>query len=97
MTDQHGTSSLDKSIAAVTVLADEGLIAAVVDFVRRASSQLGLKDEAGEHLDRAVGTICRNIIDHAFEPDEEGSYDVYVLSRPSQVVITVEDQGLRLH
>lgn len=94
MTDENGTSKLDKSVAAVTVLADAELLPAVVDFVRRAAKKLGLRDKAAEHLDRAVETVCRNVIDHAFESDEEGRYDVHVLRRPGQVVIAVEDRGL---
>ena len=57
MTDEHGTSKLDKSVAAVTVLADAELLPAVVDFARRASQKLGLKGKAAEHLDQAVGTV----------------------------------------
>jgi anti-sigma regulatory factor (Ser/Thr protein kinase)/GNAT superfamily N-acetyltransferase len=94
MTDEHGTPQPDKSVVAITVLVDAELLPAVVDFVRRAANHLGLRDKAAEHLDRAVGTVCRNVIDRAFEPDEEGRYDVYVLRRPGQVVIAVEDRGL---
>src|SRR5918912_17383 len=94
MRDEHETSKLDKPVAAVTVLADVELLPAVVDFVRRAANQLGLRDKVAEHLDRAVGTVCRNVIDHAFETDEEGRYDVHVLRRPGQVVIAIEDRGL---
>ena len=94
MTDERGTSNLEKSIAAVTVLADTELLPAVVGFVRRAAHQVGLRDRAAEHLDRAVGMVCRNVIDHAFEPDEEGRYDLHLLRRPGQVVIAAEDRGL---
>ena len=94
MRDEHETSKLDKPVAAVTVLADVELLPAVVEFVRRTANQLGLRDKAAEHLDQAVGTVCRNVIDHAFESDEEGRYDVYVLRRPGQVVIAIEDRGL---
>ena len=94
MRDEHETSKLDKPVAAVTVLADVELLPAVVDFVKRTANQLGLRDKAAEHLDQAVGTVCRNVIDHAFESDEEGRYDVYVLRRPGQVVIAIEDRGL---
>src|SRR5919202_2633962 len=94
MTDEHEMSKLDKSVAAVTVLADAELLPAVVDFVSRAANQLGLRDKAAEHLDQAVGTVCRNVIEHGFEPGEEGRYDVYVLRRPGQVVIAIEDRGL---
>ena len=66
----------------------------MVDFVRRVAHGLGLKDRAAEQLDRAVETVCRNVIEHAFEADEEGRYDIEVLRRPGRVVIAVEDRGL---
>src|SRR3712207_4237757 len=94
MTDKRGTSNLEKTVASVTVLAEPGFLPAVVGFVRRTTHQLGLTDTDAEHLGRAAETVCRNVIDHAFEPDEEGRYDVYVLRRPGQVVVAVEDQGL---
>jgi anti-sigma regulatory factor (Ser/Thr protein kinase) len=94
VTEEHGTSKLDKPVAAVTVLAGAELLLAVVDFVRRTANQLGLRGKAAEHLDRAFERVCRNIIDRAFEPDEEGRYDIYVFRRPGQVVIAVEDRGL---
>jgi hypothetical protein len=67
VTNKEGTSNLDTSIATVSVLADAGLLPAVVDFVRRAAHQHGVRDKSIEHLDRAVGAVCRNVIDHAFE------------------------------
>src|SRR5918912_1055212 len=94
MRDEHETSKLDKPVAAVTVLADVELLPAVVAFVRRTANQLGLRDKAAEHLDQAVGTVCRNVIDHAFDSNEASRYDVYVLRRPGQVVIAIEDRGL---
>jgi serine/threonine-protein kinase RsbW len=70
------------------------LLPAVVDFVRQAARLLGLKDKAAEQLDLAVETVCRNVVEHAFDPDEEGQYDVEILRRPGRVVIAVEDRGL---
>src|ERR671933_874667 len=90
----HRTPIVEESVAKVTVLADEELLPAVVDFVRRAAHQLGLRDKTAKHLEQAVETVCRNVINHAFEPGEEGRYDVYVLRRPGQVVIAIEDRGM---
>ena len=45
-------------------------------------------------MDRAIELVCRNVIQHAFGPGEEGSYDIYVLRGPGQVVVAVEDRGL---
>jgi anti-sigma regulatory factor (Ser/Thr protein kinase) len=94
MTDTRGTSKPEKTVASVTVLADAALLPAVVDFVSRTAHQLGLNDTDAEHLGWAVETVCRNVIDRAYEPEEEGRYDIYVLRRPTQVIIAVEDRGL---
>jgi anti-sigma regulatory factor (Ser/Thr protein kinase)/GNAT superfamily N-acetyltransferase len=90
--DERGTP--ERAVARVTVTTDAGLLPVVVDFVRRVAHRLGLRDRAAERLDLAVETVCRNVIEHAFEADEEGRYDVEVLRRPGRVVIAVEDQGL---
>src|SRR3712207_2805332 len=94
MTDKRGASKFEKAVASVTVLAEATFLPAVVDFVSRTVHQLGLNDTDVEPLGRTVETVCRNVIDRAFEPDEEGRYGVYVLRRPGQVVVAVEDRGL---
>src|SRR5215216_2004890 len=94
VTDESGTPKLEESVARVTVLADAGLLPAVVDFVRQAAHRLGLRHEDTKRLDRAVAVVCRNVIEHAFDPQEGGEYDVHVLRRPGQVVVAVEDRGL---
>ena len=93
-TDDHGTPEPERPVARVTVTTGAELLPAVVDFVRRAARQLGLRDKATEQLDLAVETVCRNVIEHAFDPDEEGQYYVEILRRPGRVVIAVEDRGL---
>jgi serine/threonine-protein kinase RsbW len=94
VTDEHRTPGLERPVARVTVTTDAELLPAAVDFVRQVAQQLGLRDKAAEHLDRAVETVCRNVIEHAFDPDEAGHYDVEILRRPGRVVIAVEDRGL---
>jgi serine/threonine-protein kinase RsbW len=92
LTDER--TVLERPVARLTVTADAELLPVVVDFVRRVAHRLGLRDRAAERLDWAVETVCRNVIEHAFEANEEGRYDVEVLRRPGRVVIAVEDQGL---
>jgi serine/threonine-protein kinase RsbW len=94
VTDDHRAQKPERPVARVTVTTGAELLPAVVDFVRQVSHRLGLGDKATEQLDLAVETVCRNVIEHAFDPDEEGQYDVEILRRPGQVVITVEDHGL---
>ena len=84
----------EEPIARVTVSADTGFLPPVIHFVKQMSDRLGLGDAAAGHIDRAIELVCRNVIQHAFGPGEEGSYDIYVLRGPGQVVVAVEDQGL---
>src|SRR5215213_4520350 len=79
-------------IAHVTISAEAGFLPPVIEFVKQMSRRLGLGD--AEHVDRAVELVCLNVIEHAFGPEEEGSFGVQVLRRPGQVVVAVEDQGL---
>ena len=92
--EEHGTREPERPVARVTVATDAELLPAAMDFVRQVARRLGLRDKAAEHLDRAVETVCRNVIERAFGPDEAGQYDVEILRRPGLVVIAVEDRGL---
>jgi anti-sigma regulatory factor (Ser/Thr protein kinase) len=91
---ERGTPELERPIARVTVTTDAELLPTVVCFVRQVAHRIGLRNKAAEHLDESVQAVCRNVIEHAFGPDEEGQYDVLVFHRPAQVVIAVEDRGL---
>ena len=82
----------EDSIARVTISADAGFLPPVIEFVNEMTLRLGLGGAA--NVDRAVELVCMNVIEHAFGPEEEGSFDVEVLRRPGQVVVAIEDQGL---
>src|ERR671912_2095644 len=82
----------EDSIARVTISANAGFLPPVIEFVKEMTFRLGLRDT--EPVDRAVELVCRNVIEHAFGPEEEGSFDVEVLRRPGQVLVAVEDKGL---
>jgi serine/threonine-protein kinase RsbW len=94
VSDDRGTPELERPVARVTVTTDAELLSAVVAFVRQVARRLGSGDKAAEQLDRAVETVCRNVIEHAFDLDEDGHYDVEILRRPGRIVIAVEDRGL---
>ena len=92
MTENNATP--EEPIARVTVSADTGFLPPVIQFVKHLSDLLGLGDAAAEHMDRAIELVCRNVIQHAFGPEEEESYDIHVLRGPGRVVVAVEDRGL---
>ncbi|MCX5998040.1 MAG: GNAT family N-acetyltransferase, partial [Chloroflexi bacterium] len=41
-----------------------------------------------------VEEACVNVIEHGFDPHEQGFFDVAILRKPGQIVVAVEDQGL---
>ena len=82
----------EEPIARVTVSADAGFLPPVIEFVRQMTRRLGLSN--AEHMDQAVELVCMNVIEHAFGPEEQGSFEVQVLRRPGLAVVAVEDQGL---
>src|SRR4028118_1159604 len=94
VTDERGAPEVERVVVRLAVTTDAELLPTVVDFVRQIAQQLGLKDKAAEKLDQAVETVCRNVIEHAFNPDEAGQYDIEILRRPGRIVIAVEDRGL---
>jgi anti-sigma regulatory factor (Ser/Thr protein kinase) len=94
MAEQNETPSTEELIARVTVPANAGFLLAVIDFVQHVTYQLGLRGAAAEPLDQVVEAVCRNVVEHAFGPDDDGRYDVHVLRRPGKVVVAVEDRGL---
>ena len=84
----------EEPIARVTVRADTDFLTPLVSFVGHTAEKLGLGGKDAGHLKRAVETICQNVIENAFGPDDDGRYDVHVLRRPGKLVLAVEDQGL---
>ncbi len=82
----------EEQVARLTVAADAGFLPPVIDFVERMARRLGLSDNG--NIDGAVELVCMNVIEHAFGPDEEGSFEVQVLRGPGRVVLAVEDRGL---
>lgn len=84
----------EEQVARLTVAADAGLLPPVANLVGQIARRLGLADEAARHLEEAVGVVCRNVIENAFDQDDDGRYDVLVLRRPGRVVVAVEDLGL---
>lgn len=84
----------EQRIASITVIAKIEYLPAVIDFVRYISSKLGLDDKDVKRLELVVEEACLNVIEHAFDSDEVGTFDVIILRKPGKIVVAVEDQGL---
>ncbi len=66
----------------------------VLETVRSLLATIELQELTAELLVMATEEACLNVIQHAFEPDEEGRYEVSIEKPPLGMIIAVEDQGL---
>jgi len=92
MTETKATP--EEPIARITMRSDADFLTSVVSFVGHMAERLGLGGKEAGHLKRAVETVCRNVIENAFGPNDDGRYDVHVLRRPGKLVLAIEDKGL---
>jgi len=88
------TMQEEQQVARITLVAKIEFLPAVASFVREISTMLGLAGNDIERLELVVEEACMNVIEHAFDPGEQGSYDVVIIRKPGQLVVAVEDQGL---
>jgi anti-sigma regulatory factor (Ser/Thr protein kinase) len=54
----------------------------------------GLPSDQADALVLAAEEACANVLDHAFEPGEEGTFTVAGEVTPTDVIVSVHDQGL---
>jgi serine/threonine-protein kinase RsbW len=65
----------------------------VIDFVRRASLQAGLADNAVFACELATDEACTNIIEHAYAGRSDGVIRVACWSHSDEFVVQLHDQG----
>ncbi|MCF8239933.1 MAG: GNAT family N-acetyltransferase [Melioribacteraceae bacterium] len=81
-------------IANISVVAKVDYLPVVTGFVRDAARKIGLQESDANRLELVVEEACLNVIEHAFEPGEQGYYTVTLDRKPTRLDIAVEDMGL---
>src|SRR5215468_4101063 len=89
-----GQSAAERQIARINVAAERDYLRAVLAFVREATGPLGLGTAEVSGLERAVETVCLNVVERGFGSSDHASFDVALLRRPGNLVVVVEDQGV---
>ena len=84
----------DKLYAQITLPAELKILPCVISFVREIGNNLGLSEIELNRLELIVEVACVNVINYAFDPGEEGLFDVIFIRRPGQLVIVIQDKGL---
>ncbi len=83
-----------REITRINVIAKVEFLPAVTTMVHEVANKLGLEEKNAARLELIVEEACLNVIEHAFDPDEVGYYDVIVERLPGKIVVAVEDKGL---
>lgn len=81
-------------LARLDVRATAEMIVPIRDFVGAIAALQGFDADAVRRLELLAEEACLFVVENAFEPDEEGRYDLVLLRRPGKFVIVVEDKGL---
>jgi anti-sigma regulatory factor (Ser/Thr protein kinase) len=88
-------NTAENQVIRLTLPAKLDFLPGATALVREVTSKLGMEDKDTRRLELVVEEACVNVIENAFE-DEIGNFDISVLRRPGQIVISVEDRGLPL-
>lgn len=81
-------------IMKMRVVARKEYLPAVTSAVHAIAEQLGFESNEVCQLEIVVEEACLNVIEHAFDADETGFFEVHLERRPGKVVIGIEDKGL---
>ncbi len=83
-----------ETTAQITVAAENKFLPLVGEFVRKMGRTLGLDGPKAAALEHAVDEAATNVVQHAFEGGEGGTYRVSIIRRPGQVAALIEDRGI---
>jgi anti-sigma regulatory factor (Ser/Thr protein kinase) len=81
-------------LARLNVRARAELVAPARDFASAVAAQQGFSPSALERLELLTEEACLLVVEHGFEPGEDGSFDLILDRQPGKFVVAVEDKGL---
>ena len=86
--------TLEKQLVKISVAANQKYLGPLLDAVSGFLDLVKLNDLEKNRLRLVTEEACLNVIQHAFDPDEQGTFDIIILHRPNKIVIAIEDEGL---
>ncbi len=81
-------------IASIRSRAQLDCIRDTLSFIHSTVVRHGLEDKDATRMEIAVEEALVNVIEHAFDPDEEGFFDVIIERKPGAIQVAVSDRGL---
>ena len=77
----------------LTVVADVTNLRVIADFMIKVAVAAGFDDSATYEVQMAVDEACANIIEHAYQEDDDGSIRLVCEIRADGLAITIFDDG----
>jgi serine/threonine-protein kinase RsbW len=93
MSDRSDESASERQIARLVLAAERDYLTAALAFLHEAATRLGLSAADITALAQATEEVCLNVIENGFEPGQSASFDLVLMRRPGQLVLSVEDRG----
>jgi serine/threonine-protein kinase RsbW len=84
----------EKTLAKLNLIARIDYLPAALTLVKTIAATEGFNERQLLHIETFTEEACANVIEHAFDPGEEGIFDLMVIRRAGQIVIAIEDKGL---
>ena len=86
--------SYETQLAKLTLIADKKYLPLAMDFIQDIAVVVGLPKMDAQKLELIVEEASLNVIEHAFDKDEKGNYEISIIRKPGQLVIAIRDKGL---
>jgi anti-sigma regulatory factor (Ser/Thr protein kinase)/GNAT superfamily N-acetyltransferase len=83
-----------EDITRITLPANKDYLPNALDYFEGILNKIGLDEKDVMKMRLAIEESSLNVIEHAFDPDEDGRFDIIFARRPSQLVLKVHDKGL---
>jgi len=86
--------SHEMQLAKLTLIADKKYLPLAMDFIQDVAVVVGLEKSDAQKLELIVEEASLNVIEHAFDEGEKGNFEIIIMRKPGQLVISIRDKGL---
>ncbi len=86
--------SHETRLAQLSLIADKKYLPLAMDFIQDVAVVVGLEKSDAQKLELIVEEASLNVIEHAFDEDEKGNFEIIIMRKPGQLVISIRDKGL---
>lgn len=83
-----------ETLISLRVKAEIEMLPTVIKMVKNVIIQYGMPETFARDLELASEEACHNVIEHAYDQDEKGYYNLEIIRDPSRLVVKVTDQGI---